>query len=443
MFSDVNKSGHVSPDEVGEILDLIQEIVSGSEVDPIKVGQGIYRILDPDRDENGKDVIGLQKIYKFFSDIIDLLSTFATNVLKHLRKSFMDKQLKESMLSFCCQILEPQIPSIYPVAEIIGKIGEGYSGQDLKVVLHNIAECWIQISSIPAFKCITSAACAYAHEFFACVSSASVNGTLDICELRNRGSTCVSSIIASLVKDTDPLQVRDELEALFMDQLHEAVQVLSHIHMGEEIFKEKRIDSGSVKLRLEVITVKNSSKKIVRCVETPLIHFKSILYSAVRAIYNQLTEIGVKNIVNATLRLLDPKQVGHVALSDLELLWNLVLEMFEKYEDDDDYELKERFEQILECFLLLSRNKTMDHDSGSTVEAFLDYEGFVACAEAVLNIGFTVSEELIALLKNLSLEVAKPILDLAMLIKSQVLLSDRTVLTYDDIHTLKKIFESD
>jgi hypothetical protein len=436
----MDKSGKVSASEVRETLDLIQGILSGTETDPIVIGKGFFRIFDTEQDdEDGEVAIKLPEMNRIVSEIVDLLTTLFTQTLKHLEESIMDDPLKAAILRFCEKIEDPETPGVFAVKSIVRALSEGYSSQDLSELLGAVMGAWEQASSVPAFARIQNAICEQAQELFDRATAVAVNGSLNIDEFANIGTECFSKIIACLVKvvDEDKLEVNDDLQDLLLKKLSQAVGLLSYRQRGEEIFKEQKMDSESVRFKLEVITVKRTSKKVTKRVDLSLTLFQNIYNGAARAVHAQLTDTGIRKIMGVLSRLVYATKSVCIEISDLTALRDLAARAFEAREDGD--ELKANFEEVLAFWFALSAKQAQAE--GGASEASLEYEEVLAFAAVALQMGFTLCEELISALKSAALHIATPSLELALTVKGQVLNSGEAELTYDDIEALKKMFE--
>ena len=433
LCADTDKSGNVTATEVTATLDLIQGLMDGTETDPVKVSKAIFRIFDTDVDKDEEDeTIKIEEMYNFFAEIVELLSTLATQILTHLQDAITGEPLERALQLFCDSIQDEDNPGLYPVPRVVDYFSEKYTSQILSEVLDLVRGLWESFSSEPALENIRSTFIEQAHEFLKRFKEAVCDEKLHTDALAKIGSECARNILSCIVHEGDKVM------ALLMDQLPHVLGSLSFMQRGEETFKEIKIDGNSIKIKMEIFTTKITSKKDLRKIDIPFNNIHEIVKSAAEALRQQFNDSFLSKFSKSVAKLLDPTNTNGVSKTDFDLLLALMFALFEISEDCDD--LKTRFDSLLAAWCSLSAKPAEGQDLSSTAPS-LDFEGILACVKAVLHLAFVVAEEVVATAKEVAMHVANPALELALSIKFQMHVGSESELTFNDIEVLKNMFQ--
>ena len=433
LFPDIDQSGTVTAQEVKETLDLVQAVWAGTNNDPVKIVNAIFRIfyLERSSDEmEGGGKIKLQEIQRLVQEVVELISQLAYQVLLHLKDTIAKDPLNEAIKLLLEPIQDSGIPGLFRVTDIAEIFSSKMSSRALCEFLEFVFNLWDEMSSNFSLENILAIWSENVQAFFKSVSEAAVDGKLSISQLENFGNDCFKKGLLCMGDNN----MKMKWEALLMEQLCARVQELSYHQRGEEIFTEKKIEGGSVKVKIEIKARKQSSRKKVKRLDLPLSYFQNIIYAAANALQDQLMAKSIAKIVTGLSKLFDPKGSHDVRNSHFATLHDLFVAAYEFREDEEI--LRKKFEDLQKLFLSFSANSVLSSESVPV----LDFEDTLSCASSVLQLVFVIAEEVIAITNTVALKTAPPILELILAVKARILESDENELTYEDVKNFKSLF---
>jgi hypothetical protein len=421
----------VTSQEVKETLDLLQALLSGTQYEPVKIVKSIFRIFYPERSDDDKEggrEIKLPEIQKVVKEAVELLSRLALQMLTHLDEAITRKPLTKAIELLLEPIQDFDNPGIFSAAKIAEIFSTKISSQSLCNSLKLVFEVWENLSSNTAFESIMAGWSEQVQELFQRVSEAAVEGILDFHELVNIGKGCFKNALLCISSN------KTKLEALLMEGLQDAVQELSYQHRGQEMITEKKLEGGSVKLKLEIMIGRHASRKVSKRLDVPLRYFQSIIHTTAMALHDELMDKSMGKIVTAISRLSDPTNRNHMLSANFATLHNLLAVVYHAREDEAILSVK--FKELQSHFLSFSANSELGSDSNPV----LDFADTLSCASSVWKLVVVMAEEIITATNSVLLKAANPLLELFLAIKGRVLESDEDELTYEDIETFQTLF---
>ena len=414
-----------------ETLDLLQALRAGTEYEPVKIVKSIFRIFYPERsgdDKDGEGEIKLPEIQKVVKEVVELLSRLALQMLKHLDEAITKKPLTKAIKLLLEPIQNLDTPGIFPAAKIAEIFSTKISSQALCNSLKLVFDVWEDLWSNSAFENIMAGWSGQVQEFFHRVSEAAVEGIVDIHEIINIGNGCFQNALLCISNN------KTKLEALLMECLDNADQELSYQHRGQEMFTEKKVEGGSVKVKMEIMTGRHASRKVFKRLDVPLRYFQKIIHTTANAFYDELMDKSMGKLVTALSSLFDPTKRNHILSANFATLHDLLAAVYHAREDEAM--LSEKFKELQSHFLSFSAKSVLSSDS----DPVLDFADTLSCASSVLKLVGVMAEEIITISNSVFLKAATPILELIMAIKGRVLESDENELTYEDIEMFQTLF---
>jgi hypothetical protein len=139
---------------VAETLELIQDLASNNQVDPILIAKGIFRIFDLDGDEK----IELPEMEKIVAELLDLTYTVASQVLNHMGASVADEPLKEVVRLFFEQIesSDGSKDGDFAISDIVQTLSQLWSDSNsyLAEGIDFLLEAMTELTKIPELQSV-------------------------------------------------------------------------------------------------------------------------------------------------------------------------------------------------------------------------------------------------------------------------------------------------